>query len=150
MLREANEENGIALSQQALAQAAYDETGARNDADALGTAKDEVAKAKAYLTHAKNTRNANRIKSMIELSKPSLVIKADKLDANPFDLNTPLGSWTWLLGGFDLTSGQPIAVGSHRPDQTIEAWGYGMTSSTPSLVGTGAYRAFSSLWLVCH
>ena len=98
MLREANEENRMALSQQALAQAAYDETGARNDADALGAAKDEVAKAKAYLVHAKNTRNATRIKSMIELSKPSLVVKADKLDANPFDLNTPTGI-------VDLTTG---------------------------------------------
>ena len=53
--------------------------------------KADAARAKAYLTHAKNSRNAVRIKNMLELSKPALVIKADKLDANPFDLNTPAG-----------------------------------------------------------
>ena len=68
MLQEAKEENRAALLQVA-----------------------DAARAKAYLTHAKNSRNAVRIKNMLELSKPALVIKADKLDANPFDLNTPAG-----------------------------------------------------------
>ena len=75
------------------------ETGAEEDADALEKAKAEALAAKAYLTHAKNSRNAVRIKSMLELSKASLVIKADKLDANPFDLNTPAGI-------VDLTTGR--------------------------------------------
>ena len=91
MLQEAKEENRAALLQVAEATAKHAETGAAEDADALEKAKADAARAKAYLTHAKNSRNAVRIKNMLELSKPALVIKADKLDANPFDLNTPAG-----------------------------------------------------------
>lgn len=91
MLQEAKEENRAALLQVAEATAKHAETGAAEDADALEKAKADAARAKAYLTHAKNSRNAVRIKNMLELSKTALVIKADKLDANPFDLNTPAG-----------------------------------------------------------
>lgn len=98
MLQEAAEENRAALLQVAEAKAKYEETGAAEDADTLGKAKSQVLAAKAYLTHAKNSRNAVRIKNMLELSKPALVIKADKFDANPFDLNTPAGI-------VDLTTG---------------------------------------------
>lgn len=99
MLQEAKEENRAALLQVAEATAKHAETGAAEDADALEKAKADAARAKAYLTHAKNSRNAVRIKNMLELSKPALVIKADKLDANPFDLNTPAGI-------VDLTTGR--------------------------------------------
>lgn len=99
MLREASEKNRAALHHLAEATAKHAETGAEKDADALEKAKAEALAAKAYLTHAKNSRNAVRIKSMLELSKASLVIKADKLDANPFDLNTPAGI-------VDLTTGR--------------------------------------------
>ena len=91
MLQEAKEKNRAALLQVAEATAKYEETGAAEDADTLEKAKTQALAAKAYLTHAKNSRNAVRIKNMLELSKPALVIKADKLDANPFDLNTPAG-----------------------------------------------------------
>lgn len=99
MLQEAREENRAALLQIAEATAKYTETGAAEDADALEQAKNDALRTKAYLTHAKNSRNAVRIKNMLELSKPALVIKADKLDANPFDLNTPAGI-------VNLTTGQ--------------------------------------------
>ena len=99
MLQEAKEENREALLQVAEATAKHEETGAAEDADALEKAKADATKAKAYLTHAKNSRNAVRIKNMLELSKPALVIKADKLDTNPFDLNTPAGI-------VDLTTGR--------------------------------------------
>lgn len=99
MLQESSEKNRAALHHLAEATAKHAETGAEEDADALEKAKAEALAAKAYLTHAKNSRNAVRIKSMLELSKPSLVIKADKLDANPFDLNTPAGI-------VDLTTGR--------------------------------------------
>ena len=99
MLQEAKEENRAALLQVAEATAKHEETGASEDADALEKVKADAARAKAYLTHAKNSRNAVRIKNMLELSKPGLVIKADKLDANPFDLNTPAGI-------VDLTTGR--------------------------------------------
>lgn len=54
-------------------------------------AKDAETLAKAYFKHAAATRNATRINNLISLSIPSFLIKADQLDANPFDLNTPAG-----------------------------------------------------------
>ena len=91
MLREAQTENKDALHQQAEAKAKYAASGDAADGEAVKKADEAVAKAKAYLTHAKTSRNAIRIKNMMELSKPALVLKADRLDANPFDLNTPAG-----------------------------------------------------------
>lgn len=150
MLQEAKEENRAALLQVAEATAKHEETGAAEDADALEKVKADAARAKAYLTHAKNSRNAVRIKNMLELSKPGLVIKADKLDANPFDLNTPAGIVDLTSGGSVPTSGRPIAVRSRRPGQMIEERRCGVTSLTPSLAGTGVSGAFSSLWPVCR
>lgn len=99
MLKEASAENRDALLKQAEAQARFAETGEDEDKEALQAAKDAAAKTKAYLVHAKNLRGATRLRNMMDLSKPALVIKADKLDANPFDLNTP--------GGIvNLTTGQ--------------------------------------------
>ena len=91
MLKEAGKAHREALLAQAEAKAKYAENGELADGEALKEAEEAAAKTKAFLTHAKNTRNAIRIKNMLELSKPALVIKADKLDANPFDLNTPAG-----------------------------------------------------------
>lgn len=99
MLKEAGAENRDALLKLAEAQAGFTETGEDEDKEALQAAKDAAAKAKAYLTHAKNLRGATRLRNMMDLSIPALVLKADKLDANPFDLNTP--------GGIvNLTTGQ--------------------------------------------
>ncbi|WP_369282186.1 phage/plasmid primase, P4 family [Oscillibacter sp. GMB15532] len=99
MLGEAGGANREALLQQAEAKARYAESGEMADGEAVKTADAEVSKTKAYLAHAKNTRNAVRIKNMLELSKPALVLKADKLDASAFDLNTPAGI-------VNLTTGQ--------------------------------------------
>lgn len=99
MLKEAIQGNRDALIQQAEAQAKYAETGDDADKEILETAKREAKAAKAFLTHAQNLRGAIRLRNMIELSKPELVIKADKLDANPLDLNTPAGI-------VNLTTGQ--------------------------------------------
>ena len=91
MLQEAIHEYQDALHQQAEAKAKYAESGDEGDADALEHANTAAKKAKAYLTHAKNARNATKLRNMLELSKPALVIRAAQLDANPFDLNTPAG-----------------------------------------------------------
>ena len=91
MLQEAIHEYQDALHQQAEAKAKYAESGDEGDADALEQANTAAKKAKAYLTHAKNARNANKLRNMLELSKPALVMRAAQLDANPFDLNTPAG-----------------------------------------------------------
>jgi len=59
--------------------------------DAFETARTAAKNAKAYLSHAERSRSANSIRNMLELSKPALVVKADKLDADPFILNTAAG-----------------------------------------------------------
>lgn len=91
MLDEARYVHREALMEQGEAEARYTESGLPEDKEGLSRAKEGVQRAKAYLTHAKNSRNAVRIKHMLELSKPALVFKAEHLDANPFELNTPAG-----------------------------------------------------------
>lgn len=128
MLQEAKEENRAALLQVAEATAKHEETGAAEDAETLEKAKSQALVAKAYLTHAKNSRNAIRIKNMLELSKPALVIKADRLDANPFDLNTPSGIVT-------LTTGQV------RPHERA-AYCSQITQTGPDNRGVGMWSEF--------
>lgn len=96
MLADAQKEYRAALVGMAEAKAAEAEgTGKPED---MERATSRAASAKAYLTHAKQTRSAGRLKSMLELAKPAFVVKADTLDANPADLNTPAGI-------VDLTTG---------------------------------------------
>ena len=97
MLAHAQQEYRAALVGMAEAKAAEAEgTGKPED---MERATNRAASAKAYLTHAKQTRSAGRLKSMLELSKPAFVVRADTLDANPADLNTPAGI-------VDLTTGE--------------------------------------------
>ena len=91
MLKEALDLFGEAQQLQAEAMTRFAETGDDEDKEAVTEAKAVVKKAGAYLAHAKNLRGATRLRNMMELSKPALVLKADKLDANPLDLNTPAG-----------------------------------------------------------
>lgn len=96
MLTDAQKEYRTALVAMAEAKAAEAEgTGKPED---MERATNRAASAKAYLTHAKQTRSAGRLKNMLELAKPAFVVKADTLDANPADLNTPAGI-------VDLTTG---------------------------------------------
>ena len=145
MLQEAKEENRAALLQVAEATAKHEETGAAEDAEALEKAKTQTLAAKAYLTHAKNSRNAVRIKNMLELSKPGLVIKADKLDASPFDLNTPAGI-------VDLTTGrlrphERAAYCSQITQTGPDNQGMGMWSDFLDTItcGDGSIRGFLQL-----
>lgn len=96
MLADALAENRGALV--ALAEAKAAEAEGAGKAEDTEQAASRVAAAKAYLQHAKQTRSAGRLKSMLELAKPTFVVKADTLDANPADLNTPAGI-------VDLTTG---------------------------------------------
>lgn len=93
MLADAQKEYRAALV--GLAEAKADEVGPKE----LEQATKRAASAKAYLTHAKQTRSAGRLKNMLELAKPAFVVRADILDANPADLNTPAGI-------VDLTTGE--------------------------------------------
>lgn len=128
MLQEAKKEYRDALEQQTEAKAKYAESGEETDKDALEKANSAVTLAKAYLTHAKATREARRLKNMIELSKPALVVPAAQLDANPFDLNTP--------GGI-----ADLNTGALRPH---DRWAYctKITSAAPGQQGAQMWASF--------
>lgn len=112
----------------AAAQADIDFSSERIGKEARDRAKGEEAAAKAYFKHAASTRNALRIKNMIALSIPSLLIKADKLDAAPFDLNTPAGIVDLRTGG----------VRPHDP----EAYCSQITEFSPGTAGMGIWNQF--------
>lgn len=57
----------------------------------LSAAQKAVKAAKCYYAHALKSRNAPRIRGMLDLAKPDFLIKASMLDADPFLLNTPGG-----------------------------------------------------------
>lgn len=99
MLKEALGVNRNALLKDAEAQSRFAETGGEADGEAVKTADKGKKEAKAYLAHAQRLRGARQLKNMLELSKPSLVIRADKLDGNPMEMNTPEGI-------VDLTNGR--------------------------------------------
>ncbi len=98
MLDEAKDKNRAALHTEADAKAAYEETGTDEDKAKFESAKANSKQAKTYLAHAMHTRQANALHNMLDLSKPRLFIMADKLDADPFILNTEAGM-------VDLTNG---------------------------------------------
>lgn len=128
MLKEAITVNREALLKHAEAQAKYAESGDPGDGEAVKTAEEEKKRAKAYLTHAQNLRGATRLRNMLELSKPALVLKADKLDANPIDLNTPAGI-------VNLTTGQL------RPHERF-AYCSQITEAAPSANGAEMWANF--------
>lgn len=128
MLKEAISRYGEAQQLQAEAMTRFAETGSDEDKDAVTGAKEAVKKAGAYLAHAKNLRGATRLKNMMELSKPALVLKADKLDANPFDLNTPAGI-------VNLTTGQL------RPHERT-AYCSQITKAVPGAKGRDMWESF--------
>lgn len=72
MLREALDQHGKALQLQAEAKTRFAETGDDGEKTAVEDAKNAIARAKAYLNHARSSRNAAYIKHMIELSNPPL------------------------------------------------------------------------------
>ena len=99
MLREAEEASRKAQVSQAklLMEVAKDSQAV--DEWALKGAENALKDAKAFYRHAQRLRSARQLNNMTELSKPYLLLKADCLDANPFDLNTPAGI-------VDLTTGK--------------------------------------------
>ncbi len=61
------------------------------NANRIRHAKDVLKQAQEYNRHALRTREAPKILRMLELAKPALHKELDKLDSNPFILNTPSG-----------------------------------------------------------
>lgn len=128
MLKEALGVNRNALLKDAEAQSRFAETGGEADGEAAKAADKGKKEAKAYLTHAQRLRGARQLKNMLELSKPSLVIRADKLDGNPMELNTPEGI-------VDLTTGR-------RRSHERSAYCSQITEAAPGTVGAEMWSAF--------
>lgn len=136
MWLEAAMENKEAKRQEAEAIAKCDETGADQDKSALTAIRENVVKpAKAFLAHAKKTRGEVQIRHMLTLAKPALVLKADQLDANPYDLNTPAGI-------VDLRTG---AIRTHDR----KAYCTQITSCAPGPQGKEKLDDFLD-WVTCH
>ena len=91
MLLDAKSKYSAALHDEAEVKAVSVEEDREERSQKLDRYKRERQQSFAYLKHAQYSRNAMRIQSMLSLAKPYLAIKADKLDTDPFDLNTPAG-----------------------------------------------------------
>ncbi len=114
-----------AVAEQAVAQ---QEEGAW---ERLEQAKAAVKRAGEYFNHAKKSRNLPRIKGMLELSKPTLHIAADRLDADPFALNTPAGI-------VDLQTGK---ITPHDIDAPFK-WNTRITNASPGDQGAAVWTEF--------
>ena len=91
MLREADAAQQEAQVKRAELLMAIAQNPESADGKVLESSAQAVRGAAAFRRHAQKLRNARQLNNMVELSKPTLVLGADKLDANPFDLNTPAG-----------------------------------------------------------
>lgn len=76
------------------------------DKDAIAKAKSEANRAKQYLTFAKKMNDHGKVSGILKLGKSMLEIPNDKLDSDPFILNTPDGI-------VDLKTGK---MKEHSPD----------------------------------
>lgn len=104
MVLEAQVEMEAALQEVASAKAAKIESLEGADGR-LKKALDREERAKKYYGHATKSRNMPRLVGMLEASKPQLWIAADRLDADPFLLNTPDGIvdlWTGDMKPHDI------------------------------------------------
>ena len=128
MLKEALGTNRSALLKDAEAQSRYAETGEAMDGEAVKSADKGKKEAKAFLSHAQRLRGARQLRNMLELSKSTLVLRADKLDANPIELNTPRGI-------VNLTTGQL------RPHERT-AYCSQITEAAPGTAGGEMWSAF--------
>lgn len=94
-------------------------------------AKRDIEQAKAYFGHATRSRNVARIKGMLELSKPPLHIAADRLDSDPFALNTPAGIVDLQTGG----------IAPHGIDAPLR-WCTKITNASPGGQGAAIWAEF--------
>ena len=127
-------EAGIDLDNALQEKAAAEQAVSRQEEGAgerLERAKNAVKRAGEYFNHAKKSRNLPRIKGMLELSKPTLHIAADRLDADPFALNTPAGI-------VDLQTGK---ITPHDIDAPFK-WNTRITNASPGDQGAAVWTEF--------
>lgn len=103
-------------------------------AEQLKKAQEQEESAKKYVGHAIRSRSAPRIAGMMNLTKHYLVVKADRLDADPFLLNTPGGE-------VDLRTGKLTPHGIDSPYH----WNACITMDTPGITPEGSKIWFEFL-----
>lgn len=133
MLSDAGIELSLARHAEADAKTAADQK-LEGAAEELERAKAQVSKAKAYFDHARKSRSASRIKGMMELAKHDMVVLAERLDADPFTLNTPRGE-------VDLRTGK---LTPHSIDSPYH-WNTCITTVTPDTTPEGCKLWFEFL-----
>lgn len=119
MLNDASIEMTLARHKQGEAETAAAQ-GLDGAADELKKAKEAVVKARKYLQHAINSRNAPRVMGMMKLAANDMVVPAEYLDADPFALNTPEGE-------VDLRTGKLTPHGIDTPYH----WCTNITKASP-------------------
>ncbi len=100
MLEEASSLNREAAH--TLADLTADKAEGEKDNEALEQAKREQKSAKAYLQHAMLTRRAARIRAVLDLARPYMVIPGSMMDADPWDLNTQAGIINLVTGDWRM------------------------------------------------
>ena len=96
MLKEAREQDREARHKMADLEADA-ASGQKNEA-ALEEAKKAASSTSAYLKHALNTQRSGRVKSIVDLARPFLVLPGNAMDANPRELNTQSGIVNLVTG----------------------------------------------------
>lgn len=96
MLREARELDRKARHK--LADLEADAASGQEGGETLKSAKEEAASASLYLKHALYTQRAGRIKAILDLARPFLVLPGRAMDANPRELNTQSGIINLVTG----------------------------------------------------
>lgn len=96
--------------------------------EAAETAQKKADSADSFLKFAQKSRDANRTRNLLELSKAFLSIPIADLDGNPAELNTPAGI-------VNLTNGE---IRAHTPDAMCTK----ITSVSPGKTGEDMWEDF--------
>lgn len=123
VLNEAKEE--LQQADRELATANISKTAAE-----ITKAEENVKRAKAFYSHALHSRNGSKIRQMLDLSRsaPEILTPPEKLDSNPFLLNTPN----------EIVNLQTGAIRLHKPDDYCSK----MTKVSPDTNGKRLWLDF--------
>ena len=80
--------------------ALHKEAEAPEGGEEVKSAGEAVKRAKSYLSHANITRRSARIRAILDLARPYLVLPGNAMDADPWELNTQAGIINLVTGEF--------------------------------------------------
>lgn len=96
MLKEARDLDREARHKKADLEA--DAASGQKNEDALKAAEKAASDANTYLKHALSTQRSGRVKAILDLARPFLVLPGNAMDANPRELNTQNGIVNLVTG----------------------------------------------------